>query len=56
MGLGLFGVVSEVTIQCVPAHRLLERTYVQTRAEVEASHKDNLRNQHMRYMWIPHMD
>lgn len=56
VGLGLFGVVSEVTLQCVPAHRLLERTYVQTRAEVAASHKDNLRNQHMRYMWIPHTD
>lgn len=56
MGLGLFGVVSEVTIQCVPAHQLLERTYVQTRAEVEATHADNLRNQHMRYMWIPHTD
>jgi L-galactono-1,4-lactone dehydrogenase len=56
VGLGLFGVVSEVTIQCVPAHQLLERTYVQTRAEVEATHADNLRNQHMRYMWIPHTD
>jgi len=56
VGLGLFGVVSEVTIQCVPSHQLLERTYVQTRAEVEAGHADNLRNQHMRYMWIPHTD
>lgn len=56
VGLGALGVVSEVTIQCVPAHRLLERTYVQTRAEVAASHLDNLQNKHMRYMWIPHTD
>ena len=36
VGLGLLGVVSEVTLQCVPAHKLLERTFVQTRAEVPA--------------------
>ena len=24
--------------------------------QVEAGHADNLRNQHMRYMWIPHTD
>ena len=32
-GLGLLGVVSDVTLQCVKAHTLLEHTYVTT-AEV----------------------
>merc|ERR1719271_2234290 len=36
--------------------RLLQHTFVQTRAEVEASHARNLEYQHMRYMWIPHTD
>ena len=30
VGLGCLGVVSEVTLQCVPAHHLLEHTYVST--------------------------
>ncbi len=30
VGLGSLGVVSEVTLQCVPAHHLLEHTYVST--------------------------
>ena len=28
VGLGTLGVVAEVTLQAVPAHRLLERTFV----------------------------
>lgn len=30
VGLGALGVVSEVVLQCVPAHQLLEHTYVST--------------------------
>jgi L-galactono-1,4-lactone dehydrogenase len=30
VGLGALGVVAEVTLQCVPAHRLHERTWVST--------------------------
>ena len=30
VGLGLLGVVSELTLQCVDAHELLEQTYVTT--------------------------
>lgn len=30
VGLGALGVVAEVTLQCVPAHQLLEHTYVST--------------------------
>lgn len=28
VGLGALGVVTQLTLQCVPAHRLVERTYV----------------------------
>ena len=28
VGLGSLGIVSEVTLQCIPQHQLLERTYV----------------------------
>ena len=56
VGLGWLGVVSEVTIQCVPAHKLLQHTYTQTREQVARLHTSNLRHQHMRYMWIPHTD
>ena len=30
VGLGACGVVAEVVLQCVPAHQLLEHTYVST--------------------------
>ena len=56
VGLGWLGVVTEVTLQCVPAHKLLQHTYVLTRQGVAESHLDNLRHQHMRYMWLPHTD
>ena len=32
VGLGAVGVVAEVVLQCVPAHQLLEHTYVSTMA------------------------
>lgn len=38
VGLGGMGVVTEVTLQCVASHRLLEETTVTTRAAVERSH------------------
>ena len=28
VGLGALGVVTQLTLQCVPAHRLVEQTYV----------------------------
>ncbi|CAG9464777.1 unnamed protein product [Pedinophyceae sp. YPF-701] len=57
VGLGMLGVVSEVTLQCVPAHRLLEKTFTATRAEVKKNHSKWLReNKHLRYMWIPYTD
>ena len=30
VGLGALGVVTDLTLQCVPAHRLVEQTYVTT--------------------------
>merc|ERR1712087_353380 len=56
VGLGALGIVTEVTIQCVPAHRLLQHTYTDTREGIMARHQENLAHQHMRYMWIPYTD
>jgi FAD/FMN-containing dehydrogenase len=39
VGLGAMGVVTEVTLQCVDAHKLIEKTFVATRDEVKRSHK-----------------
>lgn len=53
--LGLLGIVAEVTFQCVPAHKLIERTFVINRSEIESRHRELLtKNRHLRYMWIPH--
>ena len=57
VGLGCLGVVAEVTLQCVPAHRLLERSFVSTAAEVRRHHAARLAaHRHLRYMWIPYTD
>ncbi|CAM9162976.1 unnamed protein product [Discosporangium mesarthrocarpum] len=57
VGLGALGVVTEVTIKCVPRHHLVETTSVMTRDEVHACHHSLLReNKHLRYMWIPYTD
>ena len=37
--LGTLGVVAEVTLQCVPAHRLLEHTFVTEAREVRKQHR-----------------
>jgi L-galactono-1,4-lactone dehydrogenase len=57
VGLGCLGVAAEVTLRCVPAHRLVERTWVATPKEVRRRHTAWLKeNQHLRYMWIPSTD
>jgi L-galactono-1,4-lactone dehydrogenase len=57
VGLGCLGVVSEVTMQCVPAHNLVEHTYVLSRAEAKSQVNHLLRkHKHIRYMWIPYSD
>lgn len=56
-GLGVLGVVAEVEIQCVQAHKLQEKTTVTTMKQVKQNHKKWLQeNQHLRYMWIPCTD
>lgn len=57
VGLGALGVMGEITLQCVDAHVLQERTIVLTRAQIREQHAERLRNnQHVRYMWIPYED
>mmetsp|Transcript_486 Transcript_486/g.1413 ORF Transcript_486/g.1413 Transcript_486/m.1413 type:complete len:581 (-) Transcript_486:158-1900(-) len=56
-GLGALGVVTEVTLQCVPLHHLLEHTYVTTPQKLRKNHAKALsKNKHLRYMWIPDTD
>ncbi len=55
--MGALGVLTEVTIQCVPRHKLLERTAVLSRGEVRSRHRRLIkRYKHLRYMWIPYVD
>eukprot|EP00939_MAST-03C_sp_MAST-3C-sp1_P001413 g1413.t1 len=57
VGLGALGVVSEVTLQCVPKFQLKERSYVQSRSKIREEHAKLLQEyRHVRYMWIPHTD
>ena len=57
VGLGCLGVVTEVTLQCVPAHKLVERTIVASVKEVKRNHAKWLQtNKHLRYMWLPATD
>lgn len=56
-GLGALGVVTRVTLQCVPTHRLAEKTFVATIDEIRPHHAKWLKEfQHLRYMWIPYTD
>ena len=57
VGLGCLGVVVEVTMECIPAHRLVEHTFVLTRDQAVEQLDDLLTQyKHMRYMWIPYTD
>ena len=57
VGLGCLGVVTEVTLQCVPAHKLVEKTFVSDLRTVKRNHKQWLReHKHLRYMWIPNTE
>eukprot|EP00940_MAST-03C_sp_MAST-3C-sp2_P002554 g2554.t1 len=56
-GLGALGIVSELTLQCVPRYRLKEKQYVVPISDIREKHADLLRTyRHVRYMWIPHTD
>ena len=57
VGLGCLGVVAEVTMQCIPAHNLVEHTFVLTRSEAKEQSKHLLeKHKHVRFMWIPYAD
>lgn len=57
VGLGCLGIVAEVTLQAVPAHKLKETTTVTDIATVKRHHAEWLRDhKHLRYMWIPYTD
>ena len=57
LGLGGLGILSEVTMRVIPAHRLVEQTSVITRAEAKSRLPTLLkRHKHIRYMWIPYED
>ena len=57
LGLGGLGILSEVTLRVVPAHRLVEQTIVLTRDEAKKQLNRLLkRHKHIRYMWIPYED
>ena len=57
LGLGGLGILSEVTLQVIPAHRLVEQTLVMSRSEARAQLTTLLkRHKHVRYMWIPYED
>lgn len=57
LGLGGLGILSQVTLQVIPAHRLVEQTFVVTRKEAKEQLSTLLkRHKHVRYMWIPYED
>ena len=57
VGLGCLGIVVEVTMECIPAHFLLEHTFVLTRQQAREQLDTLLKqHKHMRFMWIPYTD
>ena len=57
LGLGGLGILSEVTLKVVPAHRLVEQTIILSRTEAKQQLPTLLkRHKHIRYMWIPYED
>nr|XP_043609606.1 L-galactono-1,4-lactone dehydrogenase, mitochondrial [Erigeron canadensis] len=54
-GLGAFGVVAEVTLQCVERQELVEHTFVSNLTEIKKKHKKLLNdNKHVKYLYIPY--
>jgi len=57
LALGCLGVVVEITMECIPAHKLIEHTFVLTREEVISKKTQLLEeHKHTRFMWIPYTD
>ena len=55
---GSLGVVTELTLQCIPQMNLLEQSSVCDRNKMSVNdHVDRLRTyRHVRYMWVPFTD
>ncbi len=63
VGLGCLGVVTSMTVKCIPRLDLVEDTVCKTRSSItgvdgsNAEHAQRLlSNRHVRYMWIPYTD
>ena len=57
VGLGCLGIVTELTLKCIPVHNLIEHTFVLTREQAKAQIPFLLKqHKHVRYMWIPYED
>ena len=61
VGLGSLGLVTEMTLKCVPRFNLEEHTMVTTRNKItDEDNKDHAQRlqqfRHVRYMWIPYTD
>lgn len=57
VGMGSLGVVSQVTLQCIPRYTLHEKTYCTTVDELRRNHARLLQTyRHVRYMWVPNTD
>ena len=57
VGLGCLGVLTEITMKCIPAHNLVEHTFVLTRDQAKERLNSLLQqHKHVRYMWIPFED
>merc|ERR1712241_1640138 len=54
---GTLGVVSQVTLKCIPKYTLHERTYCTTVEDLRKNHARLLQTyRHVRYMWVPFTD
>jgi L-galactono-1,4-lactone dehydrogenase len=57
VGLGCLGVVTELTLKCIPKHTLHENTTIFNKNSIEPMHNQRLQDfRHVRYMWIPYTD
>jgi L-galactono-1,4-lactone dehydrogenase len=55
VAMGTLGVVTQVTLKCIPKHSLLEHTYVTHSNELSKEHYPRLSHyRHVRYMWLPY--
>lgn len=57
VGLGSLGVMTELTLKCIPRMDLVEHTNIKKRSTISRGHRDRLgKYRHVRYMWIPYSD